>query len=836
MQLSFLNPFAGYLLLLLPLLWWLPRGRGDPIHFAIRSLIFALLILALMRPVLLTNMAREHHAIILDQSPSLTLADRQEAVEVTKQLLQDLEASDQVSLIQLGGGSRVDLGHPTLWIAGMSNDASPLGDALELAARTVPNGEQGSVTLISDGLATNRHWSQAIGELLEREIPVHTYQIVGGAQDPALISLDFPRVRPDESVRARALVQGRGQGLVLTLRRENEEIARSSVFDCEGQCLAHAQFEAPMPGFYEITAELMAPSGDDPNIDNNTRSQILIVDDPVQVLYVDGRQVGASELLQEVLGAGFEVQSIIPETLAQTPLADYALVMLDDLPARVLDEASEQTIVHAVQQDGIGLFVSGGEAAFGDGGYATRDIAELFPVEIEGDEDVSDPSVGLALIVDTSGSMAGTRIELAKQIARIAVRRMQPHDRIGIVEFYGAKHWAVPMQSASNKIEIDRAIGRMKAIGGTVLYPAIQEAYYGLMNVNTRYKHVVVITDAGVEESNYEGMVRRIHQDNIHVSTILVGQGGHNLIMSDIANWGQGRFYSVANQFNLVELIFKRPSTKKPSRYRRGEFALQALGGSSWWSDIDKSGLMPLAGYVEVKPRDGAEILVKLEGEPHPIVSTWRHGLGRVTTLLSEPLGFGTSSWLEWPDYAEFLARLAARTAADQAPFSLEMKRRHDTVTLSAKRLDRDASLVPEVRLVDPRGQAPSGGQSLDEREVILNQTAPDLFEAEIRTSPDESLFAILEIPDRASVQRIANVASSDISGETQVDRHQALDLRALSQLTGGDYLSEIDWDAWELEAGAGDLAMVVTRLWPYLLLLALLLFLADIIYRRWPS
>ena len=104
----------------------------------------------------------------------------------------------------------------------------------------------------------------------------------------------------------------------------------------------------------------------------------------------------------------------------------------------------------------------------------------------------------------------------------------------------GNKHWAVPMQPATNKIEIDRAIGRMKAIGGTVLYPAIQEAYFGLQNVNARYKHIVVITDAGVEDSNYEAMLRHIAKDRITVSTILVGQGGHNQIMSDLANWGRG--------------------------------------------------------------------------------------------------------------------------------------------------------------------------------------------------------------------------------------------------------------------------------------------------------
>ena len=829
MQLSFLNPFLGVLLLLVPLIWWLPKGPRDPTHVAIRGLVFTFLILALMRPVLLTNVAREHHVIILDQSPSLALAAQEEAIEAANRLLGNVTTNDQVSVIQLGGAAPVDLDHPTVWLPSASHDTSGLGDALELAARMVPSGEQGSLTMISDGLATNRHWSVAIEELLEREIPVHTYQLAQRSNDPALIALDVPRVRAHDTVRAEATVQGRGQGLVLTLRRENEEIARSSSFDCDGQCRVVTRFEAPMPGFHQMTAELLSPFDDNQSTDNDVLDLVLVVDEPVRLLYVNGRHAGAAEELQDMLGPGFEVRGLSPAALSDTTLTDYALVMLDDLPARELDAAAEQTIMDAVQQSGLGLFVSGGEAAFGDGGYATRDIAELFPVEIEGDEDLSDPSVGLALIVDTSGSMAGTRIELAKQIARVAVRRMQPHDRIGIVEFYGAKHWVVPMQSASNKIEIDRAVGRMKAIGGTVLYPAIQEAYYGLMNVNTRYKHVVVITDAGVEESNYEDMVRRIHKDNIHVSSILVGQGGHNLIMSDIANWGQGRFYSVANQFNLVELIFKRPSTKKPSRYRRGEFALQARGGTGWWGEVDRSAITPLSGYVEAKPREGAEILVKLADKPHAIVSTWRHGLGRVTSLLSEPLGFGTRNWQDWPDYAEFLARLIARTAADQAPFSLAMKRRHNTVVLTAKRLDGNASLMPEVGLVD------FSERPLDERKVLFSQSAPDLFEAELRVPPEESLLAVVSSSARFGVQRIASVAYADIAGETQVDWRRALDLRALSDLTGGDYLVETNQDDWRLEAGAGDLAKVVTRLWPYLLLFALLLFLADVTYRRWP-
>ena len=849
MELSFLQPVMALLFLAVPLVWFLP-SRPRPVHGAIRSLALALAILALMQPVLVRSAVEQHHAIVLDQSASLEPNERDAAVGVAGDLLTRLGAGQSATVVQIGGSERAALDAGIQWLRGAQGSASdsgasavgpgrsPLGDALELAAQSIPSGLSGSVMLISDGRGTDRHWGRALGQLLDRGIPVHTVR-VGSHVDPYLANLQTTDARAGESVRVTLDVIGAGTGLEVVLAGPDENLGRAGPFDCESRCPVEIEFEAEQAGFLDIVAELRTPAGSDNDLANNTLAGVVAVQDPLRVLYLGDRQQGAPDRLGSLLGVGFDLAAAPPEDLAAGfDFSGYGIVMLDDAPARTLGEAVQRELSAAVQDEGVGLLASGGAAAFADGGYHGTPLADVLPVDITGEEEKIDPSVGLAIIIDTSGSMGGTRIELAKQIARIAVRRLQPHDRIGIVEFYGAKHWAVPMQPASNKIEVDRAIGRMKAIGGTVLYPAIQEAYYGLKNVNTRYKHILLITDAGVEDSNYERMVRRISRDSINVSTILVGHGGHNLVMSDIANWGQGRFYSVGDPFSLVELILKQPSTRKPPRYKRGVFAVTALGGPGWWGGADP--LVPeLLGYAEVEARQGAETLLEESAGQDPILASWHYGLGRVTALMTEPVGEGTGRWRDWPDYGSFLGRLLARTAADNPPFRLTLERRHHVVELTAQRTSHDADLLPRAERVDARGVP------LTSPPIEFKENAPGLFEARIALPPEDT--ARVEVTDslaRAArpVQRIALPPASDISGETQVDPARALDLERLAARTGGIHLAGVggtppsgpvgDW----LSGNEGELSYVINRLWPVLLLLTLLAYVGELLYRRWPG
>ena len=119
----------------------------------------------------------------------------------------------------------------------------------------------------------------------------------------------------------------------------------------------------------------------------------------------------------------------------------------------------------------------------------------------------------------------------------------------------------------------------MDAGGGTVILPALEEAFYGLQNVDTRYKHVLVLTDGGVESGDFESLMRRMSNEGINVSTVLAGGGYHSEFLVNIANWGKGRFYNVPNRFNLPEILLKQPSTTKLPSYRPGQHVVQARGG-----------------------------------------------------------------------------------------------------------------------------------------------------------------------------------------------------------------------------------------------------------------
>jgi Mg-chelatase subunit ChlD len=512
-------------------------------------------------------------------------------------------------------------------------------------------------------------------------------------------------------------------------------------------------------------------------------------------------------------------------------LGSYDLAMLDDRPASKVPEAFQARLTAAVREQGLGLLFSGGKSSFGTGGYDRTAVADILPVDLIQRSEERDPSTALAVIIDTSGSMGGIRIELAKQIVRLTANRLKAQDRIGIVEFYGNKHWALPLQSAANKIEIERAVGRMQAIGGTVLYPAIEEAYYGLKNVNTRYKHILIITDGGVEDADFETIARRIAKDNINISTVLVSGGSQSQVLIDLAAWGRGRFYSASDRYSLPEPVLKQATTMNLPAYKTGEFVVAGHGGPGWWGEVARDSVPPLDGYVETQGRPGAEVLLETLGSSQPLLATWQYGLGRVTAFMSEPLGEGTAGWKSWKDYGRWLARIASRTSGDMEPFRFDAVRDDDRISVVARRYGGSPDLAPQASLLDAQGK-PS--VALDFRRV-----APDRYVAGLVMDPakEARMTAGAEPAGGSRDVLLVSNALDDVSPEGQVDPDSGLDLASLAKATGGAYQDASK--AASLGAAPAPAArpgsLSLFELWPYAALLALLIYVAEVAYRRWP-
>ena len=147
---------------------------------------------------------------------------------------------------------------------------------------------------------------------------------------------------------------------------------------------------------------------------------VLPILPPHQLLYLGDRQTDAAEKLASMLGPSFDVSTVETNDVGKLrrALIGTDLVMLDDQPAEQVSSGVEEQLVKAVQDDGLGLMMSGGRASFGGGGWHDRPIEGLLPIELVQKEEKRDPSTSLVIVIDTSGSMSGVRVQLAKEVSR----------------------------------------------------------------------------------------------------------------------------------------------------------------------------------------------------------------------------------------------------------------------------------------------------------------------------------------------------------------------------------------------------------------------------------
>ena len=865
----------GFLwLLALALLPWVgPLAARDRRHAALRSLALALAVFALARPVRIAAVERTHDVWLLDRTASVTGgADRAHAAALAAR-----PRGERCTVIELlpdaapgaAPGARPTRAPLALEARGVhrvriAGPGTPLGAGLAAAARAVLPGERGRVRVATDGLATEpldgSAAALALADLAARGIAV---ELVRPAQGPAsdaaasdarasdaaagdlrAIGLE-PRGVARVGLRVPLAARLVGGGQVVTCRllgpagpepgAAEVELDRVEGLRIDGDVTVDVAYEPTHAGFVPLALEVDVTDGVDPRPGDLRFERTLAVQDPVRALYLGERVVGGGAALAALVGAGIALRSAEAGDALPEPedLADVDLVVLDDRPAARTPEALQRALADAVANRGLGLFAAGGEAAFGPGGYHEQPLAALLPVEFVQKEEKRDPSTTLVVIIDTSGSMGGNRVQLAKEVARLAIRRLLPHDKVGMVEFYGAKRWAVPIQPASNSIEIERALNRLDAGGGTVILPAIEEAYYGLKNVRTRYKHVLILTDGGVETGAFEPLLRRMADEGMNVSTVLIGGDAHSEFLVTLANWGQGRFYSVPNRFNLPEILLKQPASAKLPAYRAGLTPVRARGGAAWFGGLAEGGeavqLPPVAGYVETRARPGAERVIETAADGHPVLTSWRYGLGRVTALTTEPSGAGSAPWREGDgsaDYSEWLARALERTAADtEAPFAFELSRVGAEALLVAERRQPSA-LVPVAEL------QPEAGEVLP---LALARVAPDRYEARWPLAAD------------AGARVVCGVALSSAGTAAAGDRWIGARLRrCLDPAAGGPRELQVPPEvaatlpallaAHPTAAPPGAARVAVLReLAPVLALLALAAYLADVLYRRWP-
>ncbi|MCP5021927.1 MAG: hypothetical protein GY930_09115, partial [bacterium] len=412
MSFTFLEPGWLILLLAIPAIWFFPRrlrGREAVETGLLRSLVLALIVVALAKPASLTPDETEYQVLLVDRSASMDPGALQHADALALELEAAGDSNTTVETFDIGSGDAAS--------------TSPLGDGLWRAARAIPAGYPGAVTFVTDGAATDRRWGPAVAELSSRGIPVHTLSAPAPAIDARIVALNAlatsmasPRVGTTLTLEAR--IVDAPEAFDLVLMDKEKELARESFQRTQDSSVtvADLQFEPAASGFLPVSVRLESTS-DLGREENNTFGTTLAIGPPLEALYMGSRMARGGEALSKLVGPGFRFTNVTPEDLmdgeaSKALLSATDLVVLDDAPASAVSNSTFEAITQAVKQSGTGLFASGGTGSFGPGGWHKTPIENLLPIEFVQKEEKRDPSTTLVIIIDTSGSMGGNRVQL----------------------------------------------------------------------------------------------------------------------------------------------------------------------------------------------------------------------------------------------------------------------------------------------------------------------------------------------------------------------------------------------------------------------------------------
>jgi len=170
--------------------------------------------------------------------------------------------------------------------------------------------------------------------------------------------------------------------------------------------------------------------------------------------------------------------------------------------------------------------------------------------------------LNLAVILDRSGSMAGAKLEKAKQAAMLLVDRLTPDDVFSFVVYSDDARVLVPAQHVEDKDALKAKIARIDAEGSTALYAGVKRGAAEMDEYlsDKRINRIILLSDglANVGPSSPREL-RRLGGDlaerGIAVTTIGVGADYNEDLMAGLAEASDANYYYVKDTEKLPEIF-----------------------------------------------------------------------------------------------------------------------------------------------------------------------------------------------------------------------------------------------------------------------------------------
>ena len=841
-------------LVALPALMAVRRGRvgAGAIAAALRVLAFVALVFALSGFGIPTRTAsRQVETVaLIDQSHSIAPDQEKWMHRNVRDLARASGAGDQLAILGFGRDVRMlsPMGDPRLLTMppiSADSGATDIGEALTAADSLFSPEADKRILLLSDGNQTVGDAAAEIPALVENNVRVFSATPpVSATQRVALTGFEAPgAVRANQRFTFHIAIESEAPQPVkinLELLSDKDPVGGQTVELKPGLNRFELPYRIDQPGAYIMRARLRTPAT--MVALNSLAETALTVMAPPQILVAGSAP--PESLINALKLREYNVSVTSPRSLPTHPenYLPYQAVILSDATVATLSNASATALNRYVSDFGGGLIATG--ETLRDERFAGTPLEKTLPVKFQPQPPPpSREPIAVFLCIDRSNSMSydsrypavrdGERIRYAKTAAIALMRQLDDTDYAGVIAFdsqpYVLGHLA-PL--GEDRAELENRIERLEPGGGTDFKDALEIAQREILDSKIAVRQIFLLTDGDTNRQyhDHDALIADFAAQHIPVSTLRIGPDLANLrLLQDFAQATGGTFYRVQD-IEKLPLLLVGLTREAMNRRKQGRSELEAGGPSAILTGIDVKDMPPIDYYATTLPKDGAQVPLKItrRDSSSPLLAAWQYGLGRAVIFTADPDSLATLSWIRWNRYAEFWSQLVnwVMRPGDAGPFSMRVETASDGgVRIEAEKIDN--SPVPNLVL-----RVTGTGHAMD---IPMTQTDASLYRGELGQLPRGKYSAALMIKggdtERVLTQRefaSTGTASAD-EDEVRIRPRNLTLLKNLALATGG----ALDASAAEILKPSGALVTVHRSAEPFLLPLAIMLFLGEVFVRR---
>lgn len=434
----------------------------------------------------------------------------------------------------------------------------------------------------------------------------------------------------------------------------------------------------------------------------------------------------------------------MPDTRAK--LAPYSAIVLDAIAPHLLNVRQRDALSDAVAFDGAGLLVLGNRDSLDAADYTPSRFTDMLPIDLATLPKPPAATSALALLVDTSGSMASTSDGITKiSAARAAVSRalavLPERDAVQVFGFSATPTIIVSAGDPRDPAAITERLRAMAPGGGTALTPALTQAMAWLRSVAHPIRRVLVVSDGRTTPADGNAARAAVSGQGIEVSVVAIGSDADRDWLMDLAHSTGGRAYFPDSLQDLPRDVAR--ATARGSADREIDEPFRVRSGAH---PLAPASPPVLGGYVAGQLRPGAVAAWKSSTED-PVLAAWPQGLGRVAVFASDlrgPWGSPLSAWREGDQFWRRAVGWVSRSS-DAGGVDAQLE-----TTLAGTRLvvetsqDRTDGMLPAISatVVTPSGTVLT---------MPLNAVAAARAETELALSETGDYRATITLHDPAS-------------------------------------------------------------------------------------